>query len=68
MNTHISAREHDTAIGTNDLAVKVGTARPFAAQPASEDLASVQHETEVNPLWMITGGLAAFLLILVAIG
>ncbi len=40
---------------------------PESAGRRADTTHSEDHETQVNPLWMITAGLAAFLVLLVAV-
>lgn len=41
--------------------------KPTGRRTVAEATHSEDHEMQVNPLWMITAGLAAFLILLVAV-
>ena len=47
--------------------LRLTASRPVEADDSAHTAAQTGHNTSVNPLWMITAGLAAFLILLVAV-
>jgi hypothetical protein len=45
----------------------LAASRPIEAHDSAHTASQPEHDTSVNPLWMITAGLAAFLILLVAV-